>query len=208
MLLKTFQQTKRGLIINLLKIGSLASSNSSWIRNCNNRVQVTNQRYILSRLMVHTTRTCRSLFKPWRLLEQIHLLLCLVKAVCWVIAKICLLMTQVNSSSKELRLSKIHMLKEKVKIWCLNLKLHQMMIFFKLRFSSLLSQVLIRRLSSSKFIGQERYLTFIAALDAFWRRRAAWLKKSRISNLSPRVLYWVPAKVWSRRVSIRAPRSP
>lgn len=96
---------------------------------------------------------------------------CLARAACRVIAKIWI--KEANSTSKGVQPARIHMLTGESKICSLKLKLHQMRIFYRLRFSSLLSKVLDRRLNSSKSIRQERYRTSITALNVFWIKKDA-----------------------------------
>jgi hypothetical protein len=96
---------------------------------------------------------------------------CLARAACRVIAKIWI--KEGNSTSKGVQLARIHMLTGGSKICSLNLKLHQMRIYYRLRFSSLLSKDLVRRLNSSKSIRRERYRTSITALNDFWKEKDA-----------------------------------
>jgi hypothetical protein len=96
---------------------------------------------------------------------------CLARAACRVIAKIWI--KEANSTSKAVQPARIHMLKGGSKICSLNLKLHQMRIFYRLRFSSLLSKDLVRRLNSSKSIRLERFRTSITALNVFWKEKDA-----------------------------------
>jgi hypothetical protein len=88
-----------------------------------------------------------------------------------VIAKIWI--KEANSTSKGVQPARIHMLTGESKICSLNLKLHQMRIFYRLRFSSLLNKDLVRRPNSSKSIRQERYRTSITALNDFWKEKDA-----------------------------------
>jgi hypothetical protein len=88
-----------------------------------------------------------------------------------VIAKIWI--KEANSTSKGVQPVRIHMLTGGSKICSLNLKLHQMRIFYRLRFSYLLSKDLVRRLNSSKSIRLERFRTSITALNDFWKEKDA-----------------------------------
>jgi hypothetical protein len=88
-----------------------------------------------------------------------------------VIAKIWI--KEANSTLKGVQPARIHMLTGESKICSLNLKLHQMRIFYRLRFSSLLSKDLVRRLNSSKSIRHERYKTSTTALNVFWKEKDA-----------------------------------
>jgi hypothetical protein len=88
-----------------------------------------------------------------------------------VIAKIWI--KEANSTSKAVQSARIHMLTGGSKICSLNLKLHQMRIFYRLRYSSLLNKDLVRRPNSSKSIRQERYRTSTTALNVFWKEKDA-----------------------------------